>query len=368
MLPTSRRELLQAVGLGGAAAVSGCVGEKPPVAAAVEDDPVLDAARSRAAESVAADPTDVPEPVSRSRSTTVEVDFEIREVVSEVEDGKTYNYLTYDGQVPGPMVRVREGDTVRFTLSNPPASDMSHNVDFHAVYGTGGGSVATTAAPGEQNALEFTAEYPGAFIYHCAVPRLDYHISAGMFGMILVEPAEGLPEVDRELYFGQHELYTTGDSHQSHDMESMVDETPSYVLFNGEAYAYTADKYGPLEVDQGDTVRVFLVNGGPNLPSHFHPIGNVWSRAYRDGALPSDGVLDSAESNVQTLTIPPGSCMVGEMETPVPERIHLVDHALSRVRHKGVMADVDVRGKKRPETFDPAPGTASSKDEPGPAY
>jgi nitrite reductase (NO-forming) len=174
--------------------------------------------------------------------------------------------------------------------------------------------------------------------------------------------------VDRELYFGQHELYTTGDSHQSHDMESMVDETPSYVLFNGEAYAYTADKYGPLEVDQGDTVRVFLVNGGPNLPSHFHPIGNVWSRAYRDGALPSDGVLDSAESNVQTLTIPPGSCMVGEMETPVPERIHLVDHALSRVRHKGVMADVDVRGKKRPETFDPAPGTASSKDEPGPAY
>ncbi|MDY7083139.1 MAG: multicopper oxidase domain-containing protein, partial [Halobacteria archaeon] len=104
--------------------------------------------------------------------------------------------------------RVRQGDTVNFTFKNLPDNAMTHNVDLHAVYGTGGGNVATTANPGEENAMKFEAKYPGAFIYHCAVPNLDYHISSGMFGMIVVEPPEGLPEVDREFYLGQHEVYT----------------------------------------------------------------------------------------------------------------------------------------------------------------
>jgi len=246
---------------------------------------------------------------------------------------------------------------------------MAHNVDFHAVYGTGGGAVATTATPGEENGMTFSAEYPGAYIYHCAVPRLDYHISAGMFGMIVVEPEGGLPEVDQEFYFGQHEVYTDGgDDHQQFDSEAMRAENPNYVLLNGEAYAYSADRYGPLQVDQGNTVRVFLVDGGSNLSSNFHPIGNVWSRAYRDGGLPEEDVAGAAERNIQTMAVPPGSCMIGEMETPVPERIHLVDHALSRVRHKGLMADIDVNGEKRPEVYDPSPDTDASKDEEGPVY
>jgi nitrite reductase (NO-forming) len=297
------------------------------------------------------------------------VELEVRELTARIEEGKTFTFLTYEGQVPGPMIRVRQGDTVSLTVTNPPESKMSHNVDLHAVYGTGGGSVATTASPGNSNDMEFTARYPGAYIYHCAVPRLDYHISAGMFGMILVEPREGLPAVDQEFYFGQHEVYTDGaDGHQSFDPEAMKAEDPTYVLLNGEAYAYSADRYGPLQVDRGDTVRVFLVDGGPNLSSNFHPIGNVWSRAYRDGALPETDVASAAERNVQTLTVPPGSCMIGEMETPVPERIHLVDHALSRVRHKGMMADIDVRGEQQPETFDPSPDTPTAKDEEGPIY
>jgi nitrite reductase (NO-forming) len=362
MIPTSRRDLMQALGLGGAVAAAGCTAGSN--LEATEVDQGLEQAQRRAAESVAADPTDVPDPIDRDEPRHHDITLEVREVTAPIAEGKTFNFLTYEGQVPGPMIRVRQGDTVSFTLENPPESKMPHNVDFHAVYGTGGGSVATTAAPGEANAERFTAEYPGAFIYHCAVPRLDYHISAGMFGMIVVEPPEGLPEADRELYFGQHEVYTDGaDGHQSFDPEAMKREDPNYVLLNGEAYAFSADKHGPIEVQQGETVRVFLVDGGPNLSSNFHPIGNVWSEAYRDGAFEGP-----TERNVQTMKVPPGSCMVGTMETPVPERIHLVDHALSRVRHKGLLADIDVLGEKRPEIFDPSPDTPASEDEEGPIY
>jgi nitrite reductase (NO-forming) len=268
------------------------------------------------------------------------------------------------------MIRVRQGDTVDLTLESPSGNALPHNVDLHAVYGTGGGAAATTVAPGEENAVRFRAEYPGAFIYHCAVPNLDMHISAGMFGMILVEPEGGLPEVDRELYFGQHEVYTDGEAGQegkhSFDMNAMKNETPTYVLLNGEKYAWAAANRGPIEVQQGERVRVFMVDGGPNLSSNFHPIGNVWSRAYRDGGLPENGDFEAyADKNIQTMTVPPGSCMIGEMETPVPERIKLVDHALSRVARRGMLAEVDVLGDEREDVFDP---DAHDTSHEGPQY
>ena len=369
MFETTRRKALQALGIGGAAAVAGCSGapqaDDDESAPSVESTAVT--AQTETADSVAADPTDIPDPIDRDSPKHHEIELTAKEVVAEIEPGKTFKFLTYDGQVPGPMIRVRQGDTVSFTMKNADGNVMPHNVDMHAIYGTGGGSVATTAAPGEQNGHEFTAKYPGAYIYHCAVPRLDYHISSGMFGMVVVEPKEGLPEVDHELYFGQHEVYTTGSSSGGtplkFDQEAMVAETPNYVLFNGEKYAWSADRHGPLEVDKGDTVRVFMVCGGPNLSSNYHPIGNVWSRAWRDGALGGDPEVD-----VQTMKVPPGSCMVAEMETPVPERIKLVDHALSRVRHKGALAEVDVVGEKDPEVFDPSPDKPASADEEGPIY
>jgi nitrite reductase (NO-forming) len=369
MFQTTRRKALQALGIGGVSAVAGCAGapradDEESEPAATDSSTVTAAAET--ADSVAADPTDVPAPIDRDSPKHHDIELTAREVVAEIEPGKTFTFLTYDGQIPGPMIRVRQGDTVSFTMKNAEGNVMPHNVDMHAIYGTGGGAVATTAAPGKQNGHEFTAEYPGAYIYHCAVPRLDYHIASGMFGMILVEPKAGLPAVDRELYFGQHEVYTAesdGSGPLQFDQQAMVDETPTYVLFNGEKYAWSADRHGPVEVDKGDVVRVYLVCGGPNLSSNFHPIGNVWSRAWRDGALAGD-----PELNVQTMKVPPGSCMVGDMETPVPERIKLVDHALSRVRHKGALAEVDVVGEEAPETFDPSPDTAASEDEEGPLY
>jgi nitrite reductase (NO-forming) len=370
MFETTRRRALQALGIGGAATVAGCSAQAPTAEETERQRQQVEQQSGELADQVAADPTDIPGPIDRDEPTTHEITLTYEEVTAEIEPGVTFDFMTFNGQVPGPMVRVRQGDTVDLTVENLSENALPHNVDFHAVYGTGGGSVATTAAPGEENAMRFKATYPGAFIYHCAVPNMDMHISSGMFGMIVVEPEGGLPEVDRELYFGQHEVYTDGEVGQegkhSFDMEGMKNENPTYVLLNGEKYAWAAANRGPVEVQQGDRVRVFMVDGGPNYSSNFHPIGNVWSRAYRDGGVPEDGDFEAyADKNIQTMKVPPGSCMIGEMETPVPERIKLVDHALSRVTRRGMLAEVDVVGSENEEIYDP---DAHDSSQEGPQY
>ncbi|MFB6073195.1 MAG: copper-containing nitrite reductase [Halobacterium sp.] len=370
MFETTRRKVLKTLGVSGATAtVAGCAADPP---AKTQTTTVTETLTSTTpnktdVDRVAADPTDVPDPIDRSEPKTHDITLKVEEVTAEIEPGVTFDYMTFEGQVPGPMIRVRQGDTINFTLENLPDNNMQHNVDMHAVYGTGGGSVSTTAAPGKSNDESFTATYPGAFIYHCAVPNLDYHISSGMYGMILVEPKEGLPDVDKEFYFGQNEIYTkkpTGkEGHHGFDMEAMANENPTYVTLNGEKYAWAAARYGPLEVQQGDDVRVYMVTGGPNLSSNFHPIGNVWREAWPNGAI-----AGSPDEYVQTMKVAPGSCFVGTIDTPVPERIKLVDHALSRVVRKGMLAEVDVKGSEKPDVFDPTPGTASGEDEEGPLY
>jgi nitrite reductase (NO-forming) len=364
MFTTARRRVLQALGLGGAASLAGCGATTP--SATNEPDPGAQDSPARSKETVdtvAADPTDVPDPIDRSEPKHHDVTLEVKEVTAEIEPGVTFDYMTFDGQIPGPMIRVRQGDTVSVTLDNPDGNGMPHNVDLHAVYGTGGGAEATAATPGEENGMQFEATYPGAYIYHCAVANLDYHISAGMFGMILVEPEEGLPEVDREFYLGQHELYTdkpTGkEGHHGFDFQAMTAEEPSYVLLNGEKYAWAAANRGPMQAEVGETARVFMVDGGPNLESNFHPIGNVWTECYPNGSLSME-----PHTHIQTQVVPPGSCMVGTMEFPVPERVKLVDHALSRVARKGLLAEIDVLGEENTDVFDPE---VDGEDE-GPMY
>jgi nitrite reductase (NO-forming) len=312
--------------------------------------------KQQTAERVAADPTDVPNPITRSDPAEVDVKLRPEEVTAEIEDGVTFNFMTYDGQIPGPMIRVRKGDTVNLTFENPAENDLPHNVDFHAVAGPGGGAEATMTAPGETARLKFKATYPGAYIYHCAVPNLDMHISAGMFGIILVEPEEGLPEVDHEFYFGQMEIYTdkrAGEQGQHNfDVEAMRREDPSYVVMNGEKYACTPGRYGAPTVQTGETARVYFVTGGPNLTSSFHPIGNVWETHYPEGSLTTE-----PNTHVQTTPVAPGSTAIATMSFPVPGNFKLVDHSLSRVARKGCMAVVTAEGEERPEIFDPEPGT-----------
>ncbi len=303
---------------------------------------------------VAADPTLVPPPIKQKSPQRHKVRLECTEVIGEVKAGEKFRYLTFNGQVPAPMIRVRQGDTIDLTISNPDTSINPHNVYFHSVYGTGGGSSATLVAPGQTKHIRFKTIYPGAFIYHCAAPGLDFHISSGMFGLILVEPLDGLPAVDHEFYFGQNEIYTKSvvdaNGFLPFDYDAMKNETPNFVVLNGESYAITDSRYGAVKVKKGETARVYFVNGGPNLISSFHAIGNVWTKAWRAGAL-----ANNPEKYIQTIEVGPGSCAVLEMEFPVPETIKLVDHSLSRVVSKGLMAVIEVEGTPDTAIFDAEP-------------
>ena len=355
---TTRRRVLQALGAGGAAALAGCmVGYQGPANDRTNTEPQppdMKSARPTDVDRIAADPTAIPAPIERDHPETVRVEMTTNELVAEVEPGVTYTYMAFDEQIPGPMIRTRVGDTVELTVTNDESNSMPHNIDLHAVRGPGGGAEATMVAPGETATIRFEVTYPGLFVYHCAVPNLDYHISSGMYGGILVEPEEGLPEVDHEFYLGQMELYTKGDAgqegHHDFDFEAMADEDPTYVLINGEKYAIGPDGYDDMQMETGETARVYFVVGGPNLTSAFHPIGSVWDEVH-----PQGGIGGPTHRNVQTTPVLPGSATIATLHAPVPGPIKLVDHALSRVARKGALAVIDVQGPEDPTIFDPEP-------------
>ncbi len=358
---STRRRVLKALGVGGTAALAGCTAPSNQEATEVSttdratpQEPSMNPATETDVDRIAADPTDIPDPIDRDEPTTHEVELTTKELVAEVEPGVTYTYMAFEDQIPGPMIRVRRGDTVEMTVTNEEGNSMPHNIDLHAVRGPGGGAEASMVAPGETETFRFEATYPGSFTYHCAVPNLDMHISSGMFGLILVEPKDGLPEVDHEFYFGQHELYTTGETgeegHHDFDMEAMAAEEPTYVLMNGEKYAITPDGYGSPSIDVGDTARVYFVSGGPNLMSSYHPIGSVWDKVWQQGSI-------AGEPNrfVETTPVPPGSTAITTLHAEVPGPIKLVDHALSRVARKGFMAVIMREGDEQTDVFDPEP-------------
>lgn len=356
----TRREMLGTIGAGGAVGVAGCTttrlhGDVSTAPADVADGATLDPAKPVDVSRIAADPRAIPAPIARTEPATVEVDLETRELVAEVEPGVTFTFMTFGDRIPGPFVRTRVGDTVDLTIRNHPDNSMVHNVDFHACRGPGGGAEVTTVAPGEEKRLRFEVTYPGAFIYHCAVANVDYHISSGMFGIILVEPEAGLPEVDREFYLGQHELYTNGttgqEGHHEFDFATMAMEQPTYVLVNGEKYAIGPQKYDEMRVGTDETVRIFYGVGGPNLLSSFHAIGSVWDEVYAQGALASE-----PQRYVQTTPVLPGSTAVVTSTFPVPGDYKLVDHALSRVARKGALAVIHAEGPENTAIFDPDPG------------
>ncbi|MBX6323573.1 MAG: nitrite reductase, copper-containing [Rhodospirillaceae bacterium] len=298
--------------------------------------------------SIVRDPADVPAPIDRREPTTVHVDLTTVEVMGRLAEGTTYRYWTFNGKVPGPMIRVRVGDTVMVSLTNDADSWMNHNVDFHAVTGPGGGGVATMAEPGETKTFAFKALKPGLYVYHCATPMAAQHIANGMYGMILVEPEQGLPPVDHEFYVMQGEIYTeqpfgtAGEATESY--EKLLDERPEYLVFNGAVGALTDEK--PLKAKVGERVRIFFGVGGPNLTSSFHVIGEIFDRVYELASLTSPALSD-----VQTVTVPPGGATVAELTFEVPGKYVLVDHALSRAA-RGLVGMVEVEGPDNREIFD----------------
>jgi nitrite reductase (NO-forming) len=292
-------------------------------------------------------PDDLPPPITRRESQTVRVSLEAVEVQGRLAGGATFNYWTFNGKVPGPLVRVRVGDTVELSLKNNPASRMAHSIDLHAVTGPGGGATVTQVPPGEERTFTFKALHPGLFVYHCATPMIASHIAAGMYGMILVEPEGGLPPVDHEFYVMQNEIYTAepfgSKGLLAQSEEKLLAEQPEYFVFNGAVDALT-DRY-PMRAKVGETVRIFFGVGGPNATSSFHVIGEVFDRAYPFASLTSPPLTD-----VQTLSVPPGGAAVVEFGLEVPGKYIMVDHALSRAE-RGLMGWLLVEGPENPDVF-----------------
>jgi copper-containing nitrite reductase len=202
-----------------------------------------------------------------------------------IADGATYTFWTFGGTVPGPMIRVRRGDVVELHLMNHPSSTMPHNIDLHAVTGPGGGAASTFTAPGHQTQFTFRALNEGVYVYHCATAPVGMHIANGMYGIIAVEPEEGWAPVDREYYLMQGEVYTSGNYRepglQPFDMRRAINEDPAYVVFNGRDGALTGAN--ALTGRVGERVRLFVGNGGPNLVSSFHVIGEIFDHVYSEG-------------------------------------------------------------------------------------
>jgi nitrite reductase (NO-forming) len=288
----------------------------------------------------------VPPPTQRRAAAHVVVDIEIKEVVLPIAGDTTYTFWTFGGKVPGQFIRVRQGDTVELHLKNAPDNKLPHNIDLHAVTGPGGGAPRTFTAPGHQTEFSFEALRPGLFVYHCAAAPVGMHIANGMYGLILVEPPEGLPPVDREYYVMQGDFYTVGGYHekglQAFDMQKAIDEKPTYVLFNGAEGALSGDK--ALHAKVGEKIRVFVGNGGPNLVSSFHVIGAIFERVYREGG-------STVETDVQTTLIPSGGASIVEFTAKVPGEYAMVDHSIFRAFNKGAVGSIVVDGPPAPSLY-----------------
>jgi len=284
-------------------------------------------------------PPFVPPPITRKYPAKVIVDLEVVEKVMPISEGVNYTFWTFGGTVPGSFIRVRQGDTVEFHLKNDPSSKMPHNIDLHGVTGPGGGAASSFTAPGHESQFTFKALNEGLYVYHCATAPVGMHVANGMYGLILVEPPEGLPKVDREYYVMQGDFYTTGKyrekGNQPFDMEKAIDEKPTYVVFNGAEGALAGDK--ALQAKTNEKMRLFVGNGGPNLVSSFHVIGAIFDKVRFEGGT-------HIQENVQTTLIPAGGAAIIEFKTKVPGSYPLVDHSIFRAFNKGALAIMKVDG------------------------
>ena len=298
--------------------------------------------------SIIRSPADVPPPVGDRAPEHHVVELTTVEVDGVLADGTTYRYMTFDGQVPGPMLRMRVDDTMELILHNDSSSMLPHSIDLHAVTGPGGGAVYTQTLPGDSTSFTFQALNPGLYVYHCATSSVAHHITSGMYGLILVEPVGGLPPVDREFYVMQGEIYTTQPygttGHLDFDYQKMLDERAEYFVFNGAAGALTQDEHA-LQANVGETVRIFFGVGGPNAVSSFHVIGEIFDRVYDQASLTSEPLTD-----VQTTLVPPGGATMVEFTVEVPGNYILVDHALSRLE-RGLAGYLVVEGGENPLVY-----------------
>lgn len=295
---------------------------------------------------VLTDAPEVPPPITRKHATKVIVNLETKEVEMRLADGVNYTFWTFGGKVPGKFIRIREGDQVEFHLHNHPSSKLPHNIDLHAVTGQGGGAEGSFTAPGHSSTFNFKALNSGLYVYHCATAPVGMHIANGMYGLILVEPKEGLPKVDREYYVMQSEFYTKGKygapGLQPFSMTKAVEENADYVVFNGSVGAIAGDK--AMKAKVGETVRLFVGNGGPNLVSSFHVIGEIFDKVYIEGGK-------AINENVQTTLVPAGGSAIVDFKLQTTGTYILVDHSIFRAFNKGALGMLKVEGEENKEVY-----------------
>lgn len=355
-------------------------------------------AKSVGTEDISKKANDIPSPITRKENQTVVVNLEAKQVVAELAPETTYEYWTFNGTAPGPFIRVMEGDTVEVRLSHVhdhasadvphsfsidslapivsadtghahdegtgahmddghqmsaeemehmAAGHAEHSIDLHAVMGPGGGAMLSKTLPNQTTVFAFKAQRPGLYVYHCASPHIPTHIANGMYGLILVEPKEGLRPVDKEFYVMQADMYTKGEvgqkGHQELDTEKLLNETPEYFVFNGRVGGAAGEN--ALKVKAGETVRIFF-GVGTHIASNFHIIGGILDRLYPEG-----DIISPPHRNVQTTIVPPGGAAMIETTFDVPGKYLLVDHSLSRAIDRGALGEIIVEGPERPDVL-----------------
>ena len=255
-----------------------------------------------------------------------------------------YRFWSFNGTVPGPMIRVRAGDTVELHLKNSRTSRYPHNIALQAVNGPGGGAFISLIAPGQSAVFSFKAMSSGLYMYHCAssIPGIPAHVANGMYGLILVEPPKGLSKVDREYFVVQSEFFikpTQIEGEFELYIEKGMAGRPDYVVFNGEKWALTGER--ALTANVGETVRLYFGNMGPSQTSSFHILGEVFDRVYVNGTV---------HRNVATILVPVGGTAIAEFKVDVPGQALLIDNAIFNVA-KGAVGVLSIKGSEQPAIF-----------------
>ncbi|WP_197911699.1 multicopper oxidase domain-containing protein [Kineobactrum salinum] len=261
---------------------------------------------------------------------TIKVDMTVKEVDVVVDNAGTKQAMwTYNGTIPGPLVRVKQGDVVDFTLLNHADNEQSHSMDFHAARADVLDEFESIK-PGQTKQFTFKAEYPGVFIYHCGSDSMAEHIARGMYGVIIVDPAEGysenFPKADREYVLVQGDLFAPGTS--ADDMK--MGNGWKGALVNGRQFHYDPvhdpNASQTLESRPGERVRIHFVNAMINEAAAFHPIAGIWEQVW------DNGNPKNVAWGLQTVEVPPAHGLTLDIVSPAdrPTNNALVDH---RMKH-----------------------------------
>jgi nitrite reductase (NO-forming) len=255
----------------------------------------------------------------------VKVHMTLKDMTVQIAPGVKYNTWSFSGHgAPGPVVHVRQGQTVEMTLTN--GGSIPHSIDFHAAR-IAPNKAFRDAMPGESFTFRFKANDPGVFMYHCGTKPVLAHIANGMYGAIVVTPtAKPLPKVDKEYVLVASEWYLNGDGVKtpaSLDMNKARTMEPDWTTFNGYANQYVTH---PLKADPGETVRFYVVAAGPTLDTDFHVVGTIFDRAW-----PNAAVQDPPQHGVQTVLVPAGGGGVFDVKINEPGLYPFVSHAFAHV-------------------------------------